>query len=171
MEKDFLNAVAISSRTIKKNIRNICDSYSNPWDIPAELSQNSIDAINKWNTLYSGGLFDDHRKQHYIELSVNRHNRSIEIKDSGIGFDPSNAAEMLAPNNGDKDSDPDLIGEKGVGLTFAIFSSNSFVLETKSVKGTYRAEVKGAKDWRDGTDFTLASMPKIINEEIDLTPL
>jgi molecular chaperone HtpG len=168
MDKDFLKE--ISTRKIKKEIKNICDSYSNPWDVFAELTQNSIDAIYKWNTLFGGegdGLFDAEKKKHNITLTLDRNSRSIEILDSGVGFDPETAPTMLAPNNGDKDDDSDLIGEKGVGLTFAIFSSNYFKLESASVKGKYSAEIKNAQIWRDGIDDGQESTPKIQNEQIE----
>lgn len=38
-----------SAERVKKEIRGICESYSHPWDIVAELLQNSVDAIKKWN--------------------------------------------------------------------------------------------------------------------------
>ena len=162
MSKDFLQTVTV--KKVKKEIRNICDSYSNPWDIFAELAQNSIDAIKKWENLYSNSLLNDNKK-HKIIITIDRHNRSIVIEDTGVGFNPSTASSFLAPNNGDKDEDDSLIGEKGVGLTFTIFSSNGFKLETKSVEGDYFAEIKNAKVWRDNNDFSSNSVPQILNEK------
>jgi len=164
MGKDFLNT--ITAKKIKKEIRNICDSYSNAWDIFAELAQNSVDAIARWNELYSDSSF--FTKNHIISITIDRYNHSVEFYDSGIGFDPEKAATYLAPNNGDKDEDEKLIGEKGVGLTFAVFSSNHFKLDTRSVKGNYIAEIQKARDWRDNNDYSMNSMPQIINESIKL---
>lgn len=39
-----------SSRRLRREISNICDSYSHPWDILAELCQNSVDAIRLYGS-------------------------------------------------------------------------------------------------------------------------
>jgi molecular chaperone HtpG len=160
MTKDFLTD--ISTKKLKKEIRNICDSYSNPWDIFAELAQNSIDAINRWNKKNQSL-----RKEHYIQLEIYRNSRSIIIKDSGVGFRPDTASQMLAPNNGDKDDDSDLIGEKGVGLTYAIFSSNKFILDSASSEGIYKAEIYNARMWKNNNDYSSEAIPKIQNEIVE----
>ena len=43
---DFLS---LSMAMVRRSIRGIDDSYSNYWDILAELLQNSVDAIKKGN--------------------------------------------------------------------------------------------------------------------------
>ena len=41
---DFLTKP--TEQRLRKEIVNICDSYSHPWDVLAELCQNSVDAIH-----------------------------------------------------------------------------------------------------------------------------
>lgn len=142
---------------IKKQIENIYESYSNPWDILAELNQNSVDAIKEWNSQYP-----DSDKDHKIELQIERSSNSIEIKDTGIGILPDNLPELLAPNATDKAGDFSTIGEKGVGLTYCIFCSNYFNINTKSLEGEYEAEITGARTWRERDEVN--EVPETENE-------
>ena len=120
MGTDFLKIGTV--KKLKKHIQNICNSYSHPWDILAELAQNSVDAIKLWNLKNK-----DKSRPHEILIEVNQKSRSIIIKDTGIGIDPKKAPSLLGPDGTDKDEEEDQIGEKGVGLTFALFSSNKFM--------------------------------------------
>jgi hypothetical protein len=43
MSIDFLSKP--TPQRIKKEMKNICDSYNHPWDFLSELCQNSVDAI------------------------------------------------------------------------------------------------------------------------------
>ena len=116
---DFLRNA--SEKRLRKEIVNICNSYSNSWDVLAELCQNSVDAINKYLKLYG-----KEPKNHRIMIIINARDRSIEIIDSGVGFVAEDFIELIAPHGTDKDQDTDSIGEKGVGLTYTIFSSNHY---------------------------------------------
>ncbi|MFB6187661.1 MAG: ATP-binding protein, partial [Halobacteriaceae archaeon] len=129
---------------IKKQIENIYESYSNPWDILAELNQNAVDAIKEWEEKY-----EDIDRDHSIDIRIERSSNSIIIEDTGIGILPENLPDLLAPNATDKAGDISTIGEKGVGLTYCIFCSNEFSIETKSPKGYYKAEINGARTWRE----------------------
>lgn len=157
MTTDFLRKTSI--KNLKKQLQNICNSYSHPWDILAELSQNSVDAINKWNGRNKGK-----KRVHEIILEINQIGKSIRITDSGIGFDPNKVAILLAPNETDKDDDETQIGEKGVGLKFAIFSSNKFTLKTKSEFGTYKGEISNSRTWLHNNDLQEDSVPQIEKE-------
>ena len=141
-----------STQRIKKEIQGICDSYSHPWDILAELLQNSVDSIRKWDRQYA----EKEKKSHHIDIKIDKRTKSISIRDSGTGIDYDKLPALLAPNITDKDGDRELVGEKGVGLKFAIFSSNKFVLKTSSIKGSYTCFLNGARDWtRDSSDRKL----------------
>lgn len=132
-----------STKRIKKEIQGICDSYSHPWDILAELVQNSVDSIKKWNRDYSSKS----NKKHFIDIKIDQRAKSISVTDSGTGIDLKKLPGLLAPNATDKDNDTDLVGEKGVGLKFAVFSSNKFTLETTSTRGKYFCELNKSRDW------------------------
>lgn len=150
-----------SAERVKKEIRGICESYSHPWDIMAELLQNSVDAIKKWNKENVG----KQTRRHYIDIRVDKTSKGIRVKDSGIGIDFRKLPELLAPNVTDKVSDKDLVGEKGVGLKFAIFSSNKFILKTTSIIGSYTCEVNNARDWLNNSSEDLINVENELYEE------
>jgi molecular chaperone HtpG len=155
MSQNFL--LTNPENRIKKQIENIYESYSNPWDILAELNQNSIDAIEEWQT--------DHKyssRDHSIDIQIERSSNSIVIEDTGTGILPENLPDLLAPNATDKVGDMSTIGEKGVGLTYCIFCSNHFKIETTSPSGYYEAEINGARTWRERDNVD--NIPKTENE-------
>ncbi|WP_281989326.1 ATP-binding protein [Aquimarina aggregata] len=127
-------------REIRKSINDIEDSYNNDWDILAELCQNSVDAIRKKNPLK--GL---------ISLEIDSINRSITIQDNGIGINPDRLPILLAPFSTDKENDETSIGEKGVGLTFVLFSCNDFKITSGTEFGSKTALIKDAYNWKNST--------------------
>ena len=155
MSQNFL--LSNPENRIKKQIENIYESYSNPWDILAELNQNSVDAIKEWEAEN-----ENIERDHSIEIRIERSSHSIEIEDTGIGILPENLPNLLAPNATDKAGDISTIGEKGVGLTYCIFCSNDFRIETVSPDGYYEAEIKGARTWRERDNVN--EVPETENE-------
>ena len=156
----------ISPKGIRREIQSICESYSHSWDILSELAQNSVDAINRWNKENKGSSRD-----HFIVVEIDQKRGSVTIVDSGCGIDPRAMPQLLAPNETDKEGDEDLIGEKGVGLKFAIFSSDLFEIETRSVHGSYCGTIRNARTWRDGEDERVEALPRIEKEEKKLAKI
>jgi len=145
---DFLSKPAIPR--LRKEIQNICDSYSHPWDVLAELCQNSVDAI----TLHQK-LFGEDGKEHSIHLNLDARERSIRIRDTGKGFSARNFERLLSPHGTDKEDDLDLIGEKGVGLTYTIFVCNHYEIKTKSSKAYIHGIIQNASLWKQNTIQTI----------------
>lgn len=143
-EIDFLQKPTPSR--LRREIKNICESYSHPWDILAELCQNSVDAILLYNKKY-GEKFS---KEHTITITINSKERSIKIKDTGVGFSSEKFNELLAPHGTDKDLINDTIGEKGVGLTYTIFISNFYRIETQSENAYIKGYIENAALWKNG---------------------
>ena len=106
---DFLSRP--SAARLRKEIQNICDSYSHPWDLLAELCQNGVDAIRLHQKRYG-----EANKAHKIGIRINAIDRSVEITDTGVGFDPENFGELIAPHGTDKVPTDPVIGQKGVGV-------------------------------------------------------
>lgn len=151
-----LDPFSLSNNLIKRNlIGSILSSYSQPWDLMAELIQNSIDAIRRWDHQYSSSYVNH---KHRIEIIIDSDNKSISLSDTGIGFDVTNIGTLLSLSGTDKTKRRGEIGEKGVGLKFAIFSSDSFILDTTS----YNGHIKGTMDH---------SISWLCNEEELNTPL
>ena len=128
---DFLSRS--SDDTMRLHIKNILDSYSHYWDILAELAQNAIDALIERAEI-------DSEFSPKVQIKINCATRSINIRDNGIGVkrewlglgDADDHPTILTPNTTFKGrSRRKLIGSKGVGLTFAVFSSNKVTVMTR----------------------------------------
>lgn len=130
---------------LRKEIMNICDSYSHPWDVLAELCQNSVDAIHAHLRQYG-----ETAKHHRIDISLDAAERSIIVRDTGMGFHKEKFVNLLAPHGTDKDTgDLSNIGQKGVGLTYVIFSSDAFDIETKSLESHVKGSIRNAVLWKN----------------------
>jgi len=145
--RDFLTERSIKSA--RKDIKNILDSYHHSWDILAELLQNSHDAILRRKRM--DGAFTG-----IVRLKLDYQNRSIEILDNGVGIERERLHELLAPGGGDKEGHEEEIGEKGVGLTFCVFSGNHFEIATRTKgHGIHGGVVTGGLDWLNSSTEVL----------------
>lgn len=141
MTKSNIGFLTPGIRQIRKSIIDIDDSYNNEWDILAELCQNSVDAIRATG-----------RSSGQIKILVDATTHTIEVEDDGIGIEPDDLETLLKPFSTNKDMDESAIGEKGVGLTFAMFSCNDFTIRSGTSKGAAQGHVEGAREWKSRTD-------------------
>lgn len=142
-----LNFLKPTAGMIRHQIKNILYSYNNDWDLIAELAQNSVDAIR---------LADSDRGTMTIE--VDAPNRRITLEDNGCGIHPDLLPGLLAPFSSNKGHDQTLIGDKGVGISFVIFSSSSFEIESHHEAGSSQASIKGAWTWIDNHEDNLPKL-------------
>lgn len=136
---DFL--LRKSELAVKRELRGILQSYHHFWDILAELLQNSRDGIARRRG--SEGTPPAGR----IHVMVDAVNRTIEVIDNGSGIRRDFIEEVLSPGGSDKDGDDSQVGEKGVGLTYVAFSSNDFLMETRTEDEATRCTLVGASTW------------------------
>jgi hypothetical protein len=130
-----------SVKILKNRIKNIDSSYNNPWDILAELTQNSVDAIKQRSDVETGK----------IEIFIDARNKAIEITDNGIGIKSDEIQELLSLDGTNKRDDDKTIGEKGVGLKFVIFQCNDFVLKSYNPNSTpVKVTLENAYNWKIG---------------------
>ncbi|MBW8041775.1 MAG: ATP-binding protein [Planctomycetes bacterium] len=156
--KDFL---VLDTDTIRQGIRDIDESYNNPWDILAELCQNSIDAIRKENP-----------DQGEIFIEINSQKKIIKIKDNGDGIDPGEMPRLLKPFVTNKRRQDSSIGEKGVGLTFVMFSCDRFVIKSGNKNGCSLGEIIGANSWKNSEgDKTLPLKHTLLNDSFQGTEI
>jgi hypothetical protein len=132
---DFLSPGILQ---IKHQIRGILDSYSHDWDLIAELCQNAIDAIKARN----------HGRGHVV-ISIDATNAIIKVSDNGIGIENERLPSLMGPFSTSKSNDSSLVGEKGVGITFVIFSSDDFKISSRHMNAdmAYLYSVNGARTW------------------------
>lgn len=135
----------ISTNRLQTEARNILDSYSHTWDVLAESLQNSVDAIEQ-NVKATP---DAHA---LIQIVFNANLRSVEVSDTGVGMSPEQVMSVLAPHQGLKRG-KGLRGEKGVGLSFILFLTNRFRIETCNGEKTISLEIHRANNWANGTEI------------------
>lgn len=115
--------------------------YTNKEIFLRELISNASDALDK---LYYMDLKSDketHKEDYYIEIIADSENRSLTIKDTGIGMDEDELAENLGTiaKSGTEsfrktveDSDiSDLIGQFGVGFYSAFMVADKIEVKSK----------------------------------------
>jgi molecular chaperone HtpG len=153
--RDFLEAR--SNESLRREIQNLVDSYSHPWDMLAELVQNSVDAIRKHRSLYGTVGQPNHR----IDIVLDRDSRTIKVRDTGVGFDGDRFLALLAPHGSDKSDDAEAIGEKGVGLTYSIFVCNAYRIDTRSTTSHIAGTIDQGARWREKK---VADVPKFEQE-------
>ena len=145
-----------SDDVLRTMLQGIMESYDNPWDILAELSQNALDAIHK----------EEPTKGH-LHLKLDAKRAKITFRDNGTGIPPDQLEDLFVPYGTNKRNDPDSIGEKGVGLKFVIFSTNNFKLTSHHRDGSFQVTVKRAADWLRGEDVKIGFTPKEIDNSED----
>ncbi len=136
---EFLK-LAGEDELLREQATNILDTYSHPWDILAEALQNSVDAVEKSASNASDTV-------NYIGIVFDARSRSVEVSDTGSGMSLDILKKVLIPNFGTKRNGADSRGEKGLGLSFILLSSNRFRLETCDGKQTTYIEVDRPNDW------------------------
>jgi hypothetical protein len=140
---EFLSEV--DDELLRAQAQNILDSYAHPWDILAEGTQNSVDAIDQHAAQKSNCV-------KHIAIVFDCKLRSIEICDTGIGMSLEDLRQVLAPGKSLKRGKANLKGEKGVGLSFMVFASNKFRIETCDGKQTTSVEIHNANKWIVGQE-------------------
>lgn len=159
METIILDYLTPNISQIRHSIRGIDDSYNNYWDIFAELIQNAVDAIRQLDC-----------EQGIIDFEVDCQCKSIKIVDNGIGIKKDELPLLLKPFGTNKANIDSVIGEKGVGLKFVIFSSTYFHIKTGTPEGSCEAEIKEANVWKNSNEESVLPLGfQVIDEKIQGT--
>ena len=156
---DFLQD--LDDEIIRSNARNIIDSYAHPWDILAESLQNAVDAIE----MRAEG---EPNCEKFIHITFDESRRSIEVVDSGVGISPDDVTSILTPGKSLKRAGvgPGIRGEKGVGLSFMVLSTDRFVLETCDGNKTSRITINDAHKWTSGISPKRPKIDEAIVSEV-----
>lgn len=119
----------------------------------AELLQNAVDAIREKYSKTNSDAYTG-----VIDIYINSKDQQIHVKDNGIGIPSSNLPELLGPFSSGKAADDETVGEKGVGLTFALFSCNEFSIMTNDGHNFANALVKNALKWKNSNSSDLLQL-------------
>lgn len=160
--------------------------YTNKDIFLRELISNASDAIDKlyYEDLKSNKNVD--KKDYYIEIIPNKNERSLTIKDTGIGMDSKELEENLGTiaksgteifKKSVKDKNIDnLIGQFGVGFYSAFMVSDKIIVDSKKGDKAYRWISENAESYeieesskKDmGTDITLFLKENLDDENYDI---
>src|SRR5260370_24904317 len=135
----------IDEEILRAQSQNMLDSYAHPWDLLAEALQNSVDAIEQ-------KIAKDRKAKAHISIVFNCKLRSIEVSDTGIGMSADELKEVLAAGKSLKRGKAGLRGEKGVGVSFIVFASNRFRIESSDGKQTTSIQIDSANNWIRGSE-------------------
>lgn len=82
---------------------------------------------------------------------------------NGIGIDYEHSKYMFAPNITGKQNKRKLRGEKGVGLSFLVFSCNKLELETYNGTEIIKGKIKNANHWLNNKDAEKPNLERNID--------
>lgn len=132
-----------------------------------ELTVNACDAITKLKKLQSIGEYSGNADEYRIDITSDKENKTIKIKDTGLGMTEeeiekyinqiafSGAEEFLSKYK-DKDEKNQIIGHFGLGFYSAYMVSDVVDIETKSYKD--EPAVKWSCD--GGTEYEISELQK-----------
>lgn len=131
----------VAINALKREIKNILNSYVGWFDPFSELIQNSLDSLEERSKIEG----DNYKP--IIKITINNDDNSITVTDNGIGLNEDKFKQFLAPNFSFKDGNGISRGHKGVGATYLAYGFNYIQVCTKNI--TYQAVGKmiGAKSW------------------------
>ena len=121
--------------------------YTNKEIFLRELISNSSDAIDKY---YYKALTDENinfnKEDFYIEISIDKENRELTVKDTGMGMTKEELEDNLGiiaksgsfnfKKENEKKEEIDIIGQFGVGFYSAFMVSDSVKVKTKALGET-----------------------------------
>lgn len=160
--------------------------YTNKNIFLRELISNGSDAIDK---LYYKDLKSDKnvdKKDYYIEIIPNKDQRSLTIRDTGIGMDEKDLEENLGTiaKSGteifkkeiESEDLNNLIGQFGVGFYSAFMVSKKIIVNTKKDDKAYKwisenaesYEIEKSDKKENGTDITLFLKENTEDENYDI---
>lgn len=130
---------------MKHEIINVTDSYHNDYDILAELVQNAVDAIRQRKQVNS-------KIKGKIKLEINADKHEIKVSDNGIGMSKRELDAAVQVNSSEKTANSQTIGEKGVGLSYSIFTSDYAEIVSSNGNETSKIIANGANRWLNTKD-------------------
>lgn len=124
----------ITTKVIKKQIIELKNSYHSPFDVTTELVQNAVDAVRLRNEK------DDGKYQPKIDIEISQQDKYLKISDNGDGMLPDELDSAVEMYYSGKEDNLNTVGEKGVGLSFTLFSTNE--MDIRSVQNGVESSVK-----------------------------
>lgn len=141
----------VAINAMKRELRNILDSYVGWYDPFAELIQNALDSVEEKAATAKKGFTPKVRV--LVDLPKNR----ITVSDNGTGLSKEKYSQFLAPSFSFKAGKTR--GHKGVGATYLAYGSNDIQICTKTEDFQACGRMVKARDWLD--DPNPAANPQV----------
>ena len=116
----------------RHQLKQTISAYNPTQIVLGEALQNAIDAVVQANGA-----------EHTINIKLNFDQRSVTVKDDGIGF-PCDPNLLFLGGGRKRHGDRKLFGFVGVGLKVVLFSSQKFCLRAHSSDGAFHYEIPNA---------------------------
>jgi hypothetical protein len=121
-------------------LKQTIQAYSPAQIVIGEALQNAIDAI-----IESGG------GNHLIELEINFDDRTIYVRDDGVGF-PNETSLLFLGGSRKRGGGKKLLGMIGVGIKVVLFKSECFIIRSRTDDGAYKLKIDDAYRFSDGVE-------------------
>ncbi len=139
-------------KSLKREIRNILNSYVGWFDTFCELIQNALDSVEERQKTHEEKYIPQ------INILINIKENYLSVTDNGMGFSEEQYIKFLAPNFSFKSGKTR--GHKGVGSTYLAYGFNYIQIATKNSDFTARGVMKDARNWLDNENP--AGNPKVV---------
>lgn len=147
------NEVAINA--VKREIRNILDSYVGWFDPFCELIQNALDSLEE----RIKETTDDYVAK--IRVIIDTYYNCVTVSDNGTGLTKEKYKQFLAPSFSFKSGRTR--GHKGVGATYLAYGFNFIQISTKTADVLTTGKMIDARKWLD--DENPSGNPKVQHDE------
>lgn len=142
--------------SLKREIKNILNSYVGWFDPFCELIQNSLDSVEERQELEK----DDYQPKIHILIDI-KENR-IAVTDNGLGLDEEKYKKFLAPSFSFKNGKR---GHKGVGSTYLAYGFNYLQISTRTPMFEDVGIMLDARQWLE--DENPVGNPRVIPDKIE----
>lgn len=141
----------VAINAMKRELKNILDSYVGWFDPFAELIQNALDSVEQ--------RADREGKSYspQIRILIDLAKDGLTVTDNGVGLDQEQYSQFLAPSFSFKTGKTR--GHKGVGATYLAYGTNSIQISTRTDSFEACGRMQNARNWL--YDANPAANPKV----------
>ncbi len=158
LDAKYAKGTEAATNAIKRELKNILNSYVGYYDPFCELIQNALDSVETRSKQEN----DNYKPRVWITIDIK--DNAITVSDNGIGLDEETLYAFLAPDFSFKSGNTR--GHKGVGATFLAYGYNFIQIHTKTEDFTYTGKMLNARKWLDDENPSSDPLVKLTSDGI-----